>query len=164
VTLPRKIVQTLGRVHSDLGWAIVRLVEKSSRADPPHAAANDVRLIEVADGQFLIVLNSTVFHSLPGVQMIPFSNNQAFLALDPGQGINDLELAVLDRLEQLKTPSPERSAIASLGQQLRRWRRDPRLQSHVRSIVIVTRGRARRKSADPSVGGWPGRHAASLSE
>jgi hypothetical protein len=156
-------------VHTDLGWAIVRLVEKSSRAGPPHAAGKhaagkDVRLVEVADGQFLIVLNSAVFHSLPGVQMIPLSGTQAFLTLEPGRGITDLELAVLDRLEQLKTPGPERSAIASLGQQLRRWRRDPNLQSHVRSMLIVTKRQASRRSADPSVGGWSGRHAASLSE
>ena len=139
VTLPQETVAALERLHSDLGWAIVTLVEKTRGAGPPKSSASDVQLVEIGDGQFLIVVKSAMFHLLPGVQMVPLSATQAFLALDSGRGMADLELAVRDRLEQLKTPSRERRAIARLGDQLRKWRRDPHLQMHSRSIVIVAK-------------------------
>jgi hypothetical protein len=140
ITLPQHVVQTLGRVHSDLGWAIVSLVEKTRTGRRP--GSPDVQLVEVGDGQFLIVVNSALFHALPGVQLVPFSATQAFLALDPGRGMNDLELAVRDRLEQLRVRNRERSAVAQLGRQLKKWRCDPALHSHARSIIIVSKRQA----------------------
>ena len=113
------------------------------RSIPSPELARDVQLVEVGEDQFLIVINSAMFHMLPGVQMVPFSATQAFLALEPGRGMGDLELAVLDRLSQLKGPSRERRAVAHLGQQLRKWRLDPRLDSQSRSIVIVSKRRRR---------------------
>jgi hypothetical protein len=139
VTLPRTTVSALAQLHSDLGWAIVGLVEKTQRATSPRSVARDVQLVEVGDGGFLIVVDRERFHMLPGVQLVPLSATQAFLALEPGGGIADLELAVLERLERLKTPSRERRATIELSRQLRKWRRDPQLQSHSRSIVIVTK-------------------------
>jgi hypothetical protein len=144
VTLPRKTVAALARLHSDLGWAIVGLVEKTQQLKSAGPAARDVQLVEVGDGSFLIVVNRERFHTLPGIQLVPLSATQAFLALDPGGGLADLELAVLERLEQLKTPSRERRAMSDLSSQLRRWRRDPHLQSHTRSIIIVTKRRRER--------------------
>ncbi len=141
VTLPRETVEALGALHSDLGWAIVGLVEKTRRLNVVKSPQRDVQLVEVGDGHFLIVLDRRRFHSIPGLQIVPFSATQAFLALDPGRGFADLELVVLERLEQLKTASAERRALTDLSRQLRRWRRDPRLESHSRSIIIVTKRR-----------------------
>lgn len=141
VTLPRKTVAALGELHSDLGWAIVGLVEKTQRVNSAGSANRDVQLVEVGDGNFLIVVDRERFHTLPGIQLVPLSATQAFLALDPGRGIADLELVVLERLEQLKTPSRERRAMSDLSRQLRRWRHDPHLQSHSRSIILVTKKR-----------------------
>jgi hypothetical protein len=140
VTLPREAVDALRRLHSDLGWAIVTLVEKTSRARP-RVPSRDADLVEIGDGQFLIVVNTALFHSLPGVRMVPLSATQAFLALDPNRGMADLELAVLDRLEHLKAPNRERRAVARLGDQLRKWRRDAHLQFLTRSIIIVAKRR-----------------------
>lgn len=139
VTLPLEIVAHLARLHSDLGWAIVTLVEKTRRTASPKSPATDAQLVRIGEGQFLIVVNSTMFHALPGVQMVPLSANQAFLALDPGRGMADLELAVLDRLTYLKAPNRERRALVRLMDQLRKWRHNRHLQFHTGSIIIVTR-------------------------
>jgi hypothetical protein len=71
--------------------------------------------------------------------MVPLSDHEAFLALEPGRGMADLEIAVLDQLERLKPGTPERRAAERLRQQLRAWRRDSKLTFQPRSIILVTR-------------------------
>jgi len=141
VTLPRRVVEALRRMHSDLGWAIVGLVETDRRANHSAVSERDVQLVEVGAQQFLIVVNSRMFHSLAGVQMVPFSATQAFLALEPGRGLGDLELAVMDRLAKLKAASRERRAIQHLASELRKWRLDKRYEPQARSIIIVNKRR-----------------------
>jgi len=139
VTLPRKVVQSLRRQHSDLGWAIVTLVERTRQVDPKRVADHDVQLVEVGDGQFLIAIDSALVHGWKGVQVVPLSATQSFLALDHGRSMSDLEVSVSDRLEALKGPSRERRALEQLAEHLRKWRRDPTVQSESRSIILVTK-------------------------
>src|ERR1700736_3007106 len=100
LTLPEDAIDRLRRVHRDLGWAIVNLLDKapgpaSTRGED---AQPDVELVTVADRRSLIVVNREVIRNLPGVNIIPLSGNRAFLALDIHRGMSDLELAVFDRL------------------------------------------------------------------
>jgi hypothetical protein len=141
LTLPAEVVETLQRINPDLGWAVVSLAEKSSRAQRPAPSLEEVHLVEVGAGQSLIVVDSARFQGLPGVQTVPLSATQAFLALDAGRGMADLELAVLDRLERLPASSDERLGWERLRDRLRRWRRDRHLRFENRSIIIVTRER-----------------------
>jgi hypothetical protein len=138
LTLPQEVIETLRASHSDLGWAIVKLVEKTSS---PRARQQgvDVQLVEVGDGASLIVVNPELIQNVPTVQMVPLSDHEAFLALEPGRGMADLEIAVLDQLERLKPGTPERRAAERLRQQLRAWRRDSKLTFQPRSIILVTR-------------------------
>lgn len=139
VTLPQEVIGALHGIHSDLGWAIVTLVEKNRLGARPAAASSEAELVEVGDGQRLIVINSDVFRGLPGVQIIPLSGTQAFLALEPGRGMADLELAVLDRLGRLVPSSREERALVRLRERLRKWRRDPHWRFQVRSIILASR-------------------------
>jgi hypothetical protein len=135
-------VQRLSRVHADLGWAIVSLVE----TQPEHGADDappDVALVEVGDGQFLIVVHAAVFRAVPGVQLVPISKTQAFLALDPGRTMGDLEVLVRDRLEQLTRPSRAQRGLLTLERELRKWRRDPAMRPESRSIIILNKPRGR---------------------
>ena len=141
LTLPQEVVDALGRLHTDLGWAIVTLVEKTSHPAPPTSPLGHADLVEIGDGQRLIVVNSTMLRSIPGVQLVPLSETQAFLALDPGRGMADLELAVADRLEQPTPSGHERQALIRLRDQLRKWRRDPHFQFQSRSIILVSKRR-----------------------
>ena len=148
VTLPDEIVRSLKKLHADLGWAIVTLVEQTSRR---RAAAPtptpDVELVTVAGRQSLIVVNKDVFRSLPGVNIIPLQDDRAFLALEPGHGIADLELAVIDRLAISGINPRERRALEGLRADLRAWRRDRTLRSQTRAIIVLERLKARSRPA-----------------
>ena len=151
VTLPEEVVGELGGIHDDLGWAIVRLVEQRRRSattkEPPTTGTrrratgpsevSEAELVSIGGGQSLIVVNSAAVRSLPGVQMIPLSETEAFLALEPGRGMADLEIAVLDRIEHLRKGSRERGAVERLLVKLRRWRRDASLRCQPRAIILV---------------------------
>jgi hypothetical protein len=138
LTLPEDVVRGLRRIHPDLGWAIVRLLEKASTrkpvADKPQP---DAELVSIADRRSLIVVNRAVFKRLPGINIIPLHGNQAFLALDAGRGMTDLELAVIDRLDDPALDPLERKALQNLRAQLRTWRQDPLMRFHARSIIVV---------------------------
>ena len=82
------------------------------------------------------MVNSAVIQSLPGVNVVPLDATRAFLAMEPGRGISDLELAVIDRLDDA-VETRERQALDQLRRQLKAWRRDPALRFHSRSIIVV---------------------------
>jgi hypothetical protein len=62
----------------------------------------DVELLAIGDRHFLIVINRAVVKSLPGVDLIPIEGRRAFLALAPGHGVSNLELAIIDRLSETR--------------------------------------------------------------
>ncbi len=146
LTLPEEVIRGLRRIDADLAWAVVTLFEKES----PRAAASrvaprpDAELVTVADRRSLIVVNREVFRSLPGISIIPLGGTQAFLALEPGRGPADLELAVVDRLDDPAIESRERAALVWLRAQLRKWRHDRSLRFHTRAIIVVERVRRQR--------------------
>jgi hypothetical protein len=108
------------------------------------APQRDVELVTIAGRRALIVVNRSMFKSLPGVQIVPLSGQRAFLALDPGQGMGDLEVAVIDRMESATIGRRERKALAGLRSALRAWRQDRTLRFETRTIIMVERVRARR--------------------
>src|ERR1700712_3252742 len=137
LTLPEDAIQDLHRVHHDIGWAIVKLLD-AAKPVPTSAVRHeqpDVELVDLAERRALIVINLEAFRTLPGVSIIPFSGTRAFLALDAGRGMSDLELAVIDRLGDPALESRERRALMTLRSQLTAWRRDQRVQFHTRSII-----------------------------
>jgi hypothetical protein len=141
LTLPEDAIDRLRRVHRDLGWAILKLLDekgphRASRRDDEDAQP-DVELVTVADRRSLIVVNREVIKNLPGVNIIPLSGNRAFLALDIDRGMSDLELAVSDRLGDPTVERGERRALVALRAQLTTWRRDLGLQVHTRAIIVV---------------------------
>lgn len=140
ITLPVAVVETLRRIDDDLGWAIVSLVEKTE-GRTGRRGVPEAELVEVGAGQSLIVVDASVFRSLPGVHIVPFSTNQAFLALQSGRGMADLELAVQDRLTQLKPGTRTSAPLVRLLAQLQAWRRSRGLGFETRSIILVSRQR-----------------------
>jgi hypothetical protein len=141
VTLPDEVVAALRTVHDDLGWAIVRLTEpilKRHRPDRPvKPAPQPAELAHLPGRKALIVVAREAFDDLPGVDAIPLSDGRAFLALDAGRGIADLELAILDRLEMTPPGTPRRRLLARLRTIVRTWRRNPGLVFHAKSIIVV---------------------------
>jgi hypothetical protein len=144
LTLPDEVIRGLRKVHPDLAWAIVRLFEKRPPpvADEPQP---DAELVAIAERRSLIVVNRAVFKTLPGINIIPLTGNRAVLALEPGRGMTDLELAVLDRLDDPSVDLSERKALGRLRAQLRAWRHDRVLRFHSRAIIVVERIPERRR-------------------
>ena len=147
LTLPQDTIDRLHRVHRDLGWAIVKLLDtqhvpRSSRTE----VQPDVELVDVARRRSLIVVNREVIANLPGVNIIPLNGNRAFLALDIDRGMSDLELAVSDRLAEPAVDRKERQSLVELQKHLRAWRRDPGLAIHPLAIIVVEQ--AARTSSD----------------
>jgi len=101
--------------------------------------------VTIGEGRSLIVVNRTIFRRLPGVHIIPLSDTRAFLALEPGKGMSDLELAVADRLEHDVLIARERDALARMRAKLREWRQDRRLQFTQRAIIEVEHLKGRRQ-------------------
>jgi hypothetical protein len=140
MTLPEDVIDRLHRVHRDLGWAIVKLLDdQSSPKVRRDVTEPDVELVTVAERRSLIVVNREVIRNLPGVNIIPFTGNRAFLALDIDRGLSDLELAVSDRLADGAVETRERRALTDLQGHLRSWRHDQTLLFHTRAIIVVER-------------------------
>ena len=139
LTLPEDVIRGLRKVHPDIAWAIVTLFEKRSNRAPDEGAQPDAELVTIAERRSLIVVNRAVFKSLPGISIITLSANRAFLALDAGRGMADLELAVIDRLDDPASERRERVALKGLRAQLRTWRHDRTLRVHTRAIIVVER-------------------------
>jgi len=140
LTLPEDVIRGLRKVHSDVGWAIVALFEKSpARAALEREALPDVELVTVADRRSLIVVNRGVFRHLSGVSIVPLHGDRAFLALEQGRGMTDLELAVIDSLDDRTVEPRERKALQSLRTQLKKWRHDRTLRFHAKSIIVAER-------------------------
>lgn len=141
LTLPDDVIEALRRVHRDLGWAIVKLLEHDAGAARPRKIdpQPDVELVAVADRQYLIVVNHEVIRNLPGVNIVPLGGDRAFLALDVDRGMSDLELAVIDRLRHVTLDRRERRALTTLRTHLGGWRGDPGLQVRTRAIIVVER-------------------------
>lgn len=141
VTLPEDAIDRLRRVHRDLGWAIVKLLDGDSHRSIQRREETqpDVELVTIAERRSLIVVNREVIGTLPGVNIIPLYGNRAFLALDIDRGMSDLELSVMDRLAQPRIDHRERQALMHLRAKLTAWRRNHELQVHTRAIIVIER-------------------------
>jgi hypothetical protein len=138
LTLPDDVVDGLRKIDDDLAWAVVTLFEKRPEEAARVARARpNAELVRIAGQRSLIVINRAVFKSLPGVNIIPLSGDRAFLALEPGRGMSDLELAVHDRLADDNTDRCERDALTAFRSQLREWRCAPGTRSYTRAIIVV---------------------------
>jgi len=134
LTLPADVITWLSTIDDDLGWAIVKLHERAAKA---RGDDNEVaHLVRFPGDRALILVRATLFKDMPGVSLIPLSDGRAFLALETGKGVADLELFVLDRLDDRKITAAERAALNKLRLLLKQWRQEGnRFES--RSIVVA---------------------------
>jgi hypothetical protein len=138
-------IQGLKTIDADLAKAVVALVDRAQgRTTAPIGGWDSpVSLAHVNDTRALIVIDPAIFRDIPGCAVIPLSEGRAFLALDAGRTLADLELSVADILDD-GAAIGGREALSALRQSLREWRRDDSLSFHTRSIVLVERTTGRR--------------------
>ena len=144
LTLPGDVIDWLEAIDQDMGWALVKMHERATKARP---AAEVAQLVRFPGDRALIVVRSDLFKEMPGVSPIPVSDGRAFLALEAGKGVADLELFVLDRLEDKKIAVAERAALTKLRQLLKQWRQDG-IRFESRSIIIAQGKKGAMRKAD----------------
>ncbi len=144
LTIPSDVVAWLASVDHDIGWALVKLYERSvkTKIDKGRHVAD---LAQIPGDRALILVRPDHFAKLKDVSLIPLADGRAFLALEPTKGAADLELAVLDRLESPTLGEAERSALSQLRSRLQQWRREG-IVFESRSIVIARRSRGAKRS------------------
>lgn len=147
VTLPHDVVAWLERLHPDPAWAIVRLYERARRAAAP-PASEPVELVQLPGRRALILVRPEGFGGLPGVSLIPLQDGRAFLALEAGRGLADLELALLDRSEDARATPRERANLAAVRARIKAWRQEG-VRFETRSIIMAQRGRAEARRTGP---------------
>lgn len=137
VTLPQDIIEWLSGLDPDLGWAIVKLHELTTkgRQKRPIQVAD---LVQLPGHRALILVQPEPFKNLEGVSIIPLADGRGFLALEGGRGVSDLELAVIDRLDSGSLDAVERDALNHLRLLMKKWRQEG-IRFESRSIVVAQR-------------------------
>jgi len=152
LTLPDDVLAWLKTLHVDPAWAIVKLHEQASRRSRKAPALAE--LMPLPERRALIMVNAEVLSHIPNVNIIPLSDGRGLLALKPGSGVADLEIAVIDRLESTGVPPAEREALLALRDKLREWRQQG-VRFEARAIVLATGVDRARTSGAGEVGRTP---------
>jgi hypothetical protein len=138
LTLPEDVLETLRSRNEDVARAIVGLV---SSADPTasraSARARVVDVVRMSRREGLIIVDPSVIPALPGCTLIRIAHDRAFIALEQGAGLAELEIAVLDRLGEAGVTRDQRAGLRMLRGALKKWRKDRRVAAYPRSIVVL---------------------------
>ena len=141
LTLPRDVINWLGSLDDDLGWAIVKIYERSTKTRSKDTSV--AQLVRFPGNRALIQVRADLFHDMPGVSLIPLNDGRAFLALESGRGVADLELIVIDRIDDQRIESSEREALTELRSLLKQWRQEG-IRFESRAIIIAHGAGARK--------------------
>ena len=134
LTLPRDVITWLESIDDDLAWAIVKLHERATKGRV--AQVQVAQLVRFPGNRALILVNPDLFGKVPGIALIPLADGRAFLALEQGKGVADLEWAVLDHLDDPKITDIQREALSRLRTLLKQWRQEG-IQFEQRSIIVA---------------------------
>jgi hypothetical protein len=132
LTLPTDIIERLSSRDGDLSQAIVGLLGERAASSP-----RAVDTLATARRQSLITVNPAVMPLLPGCVFMRISADRAFIALEPGAGLSDLELAVGDRMHDADITPEQRKALRTFRTTLKKWRLDKRIAAQQRAIVVL---------------------------
>ena len=135
LTLPQDVIDWLMSIDDDLGWAMVKLHERATKKTRD-GGGEVAQLVRFPGDRALILVRAELFKDMPGVSLIPLSDGRAFLALEHGRGVADLELLVIDRIDDKRVMDAERSALETLRELLKKWRQEG-VRFESRSIVVA---------------------------
>jgi hypothetical protein len=143
LTLPDDILERLCAIDTDVGRAIVGLVERVPRKLRRVRPAAEV----ASYGNHAVILVTPVpaLKKLRGVQLVPMADGRALIALDQPRSIPQLELDVREMLERRVLRASERRVLEALAAILRDARTSHRLTVVERSIIVLE---ARRGTAE----------------
>lgn len=143
VTLPEDVLTRLDAVDTDLGRAIVALVERKG------ARMRTIEPAEIAKygtHSVIIVTPVKALKRIAGVQLIPVGNGRALISLEQPHSIAQFELGLGDALEGSGVKGQDRRTLAAIADILRRARRSRRVILDERTIIVLEAKRQRRNA------------------
>lgn len=154
LTIPDDVMHWLRSIHSDPGWAIVALHQRLTSGKAPSTAAAHVsgaELVQLTPKRALIVVRPSTLRGVKDISILPLSQGRAFVALENGRGLADLEVAILDRLDDQTVPRQQREALMRVRDQVKAWRQSKNWRVTSRSIILLERRPKRTLLAKPTV-------------
>jgi hypothetical protein len=136
ITIPEDIIEALQRTDTDLGRAVVALVDDGGAASFHAAGTEPVGVAPAESRHFLSVVDPRGFPPLPGCSLLRIAADRALITLTPGARLADLELQIIDRLAEIDTGSPEHRSLLALRGALKGWRTNQRIAVLERSIIV----------------------------
>ncbi len=137
ITLPEDTIAELRQIDADVGRAIVLLMKAVAGSREVAANRPIVSYEKVGRRRSLIVVDREALKDVPGCELMPISEERAFLALADGRGLQDLELAILDRLADHAVTGRQREGLEALRHALMDCRRANDVEVEPRSIFVV---------------------------
>lgn len=141
LTLPEDVLTRLSAVHTDVGRAIVSLVDtKLPRTNRPIAPTE----IENYGNQAVIVVSPLkALKRLEGVHLVPIGNGRALISLERTRSIPELELELRDLIASDTLSQFERDALECIADILRRSRAASNVTVEERTIIVLGSKRRR---------------------
>jgi hypothetical protein len=142
VTLPEDVLARLFAIDTDLGRAIVTVVEKGTTALP--RAVRPAELATYGSHAVIVVTPVKALRRLAGVKLVPIGNGRALISLDHSNAVPQLELEIRDALERRDGSTPERLTLEAIADILREARRSRGVTITERTIIVLESKRQRR--------------------
>ena len=144
LTLPEDVLARLAGIDSDLGQAVVKLVE-----DRPARRSQVRRSAELASyGNHAVIAVTPVkaLKRLSGVQLVPLGNGRALISLQSPHSIPQLELDLRDALMRTEA-GQERDTLEAIADILREARLARGVSLEERTIIVLESKRQRVSAA-----------------
>jgi hypothetical protein len=143
VTLPEDVLMRLGVLDTDLGRAIVTLVERKGTRG---RAIECAEIASYGRHAVIIVIPVNALKRIAGVQLVPIGNGRALISLEQPHSIPTFELGLGDALERGDLSELERQTLQAIADILRQMRRSRRVILEERTIIVLETKRQRRRA------------------
>jgi hypothetical protein len=123
VTLPQTTLRQLEQIDSDRGRAIVKLAKNASFEMDEGRPVVDV--VEIGGGTALVVVGgASILQQISFIRLVEVALGRYLIALLPGHGIHELEVALSDIVEDRQNiTEADRDLISQLLIRLRNFRK-----------------------------------------
>lgn len=141
ITLPEDVLARLEADGSDVGDAIVKLVERHAPARP--TASRGPELTAYGSHAVIVVTPNKALKRLPGVQLVPIGGGRALISLDAPRTTAQFELDLRDAAEWPDISDDDRESLGAIAKILRQSRRSRDVSVEERTIIVLDAKRPR---------------------
>lgn len=143
LTLPEHVIDTLARIDTDLGRAVVRLAQSDAVPVPREPA----ELATFGRNAVIVVTPSKTLERQVGVTLVPLPDGRALISFAQPTTVADLELHLEDALRGDALPPNDRQVFAAIADILRSARHSSTVVLRQRHIIVLEGKRPSRRRA-----------------